>query len=144
MRDARPIIDQLGLSPHPEGGWYVETWRSDVTIAGAEGGERASATAIYFLLESHQHSAWHRVDASEIWLWHMGDPLLVSQKRQHDGEPHSAILGPDLAAGQRPQFLVPAHQWQATTPLRNGAIGWTLVSCIVSPGFEFAGFELAG
>lgn len=131
---AHEIIDRLGLSPHPEGGWYRETWRAD-----APQGERASATAIHFLLEAHQHSHWHRVDAAELWFWHAGWPLALEIARDAAGPVETIRLGPDVLDGNRPQGLVPPGWWQAAHPLG----GWTLVSCVVSPGFDFDGFELA-
>jgi predicted cupin superfamily sugar epimerase len=131
---AAAIIEKLDLAPHPEGGWYRETWRAE-----AEAGERPSATAIHFLLEPHQRSHWHRVDAAEIWLWHAGDPLTLSIAEHDAGPLRRIVLGPDVLAGEEPQALVPPGHWQAAEP--RG--GWTLVSCVVSPGFDFAGFELA-
>ena len=111
------------MAPHPEGGHYVETWR------GPDRGDgRASATAIYFLLRAGERSHWHRVDADEIWLFHRGSPLRLSI----DTTEH--VLGPD-----QPQIRVAAHAWQAAEPTGE----YTLVSCIVVPGFEFDGFELA-
>jgi len=134
MDDAETIIERLKLLPHPEGGWYRETWRAD-----AAPGERAGATAIYFLLEAGQRSHWHRVDAAELWLWHAGAPLRLLTAAREAGPVIEASLGPDLAAGEAPQRLVPPHHWQATETTG----GWALVSCIVAPGFDFAGFELA-
>lgn len=134
MADAQEIIDRLGLQPHPEGGWYCETWRAD-----AADGERASATAIYFLLEAGQQSHWHRVDATEIWLWHAGSPLLLGTAASDAGPVVDVRLGPDVVSGQAPQHLIPTGHWQAA----RADQGWALVSCIVSPGFEFPGFELA-
>lgn len=122
------IIEKLGMLPHPEGGHYVETYR-----APAAAGERAVCTAIHFLLRRGERSHWHRVDAVEIWLWHAGDPLRLLV----DGA--TLTLGPDLLAGQQLQGVVPAHAWQAASSL--GA--WSLVSCVVAPGFDFTGFELA-
>lgn len=122
------IVATLGMQPHPEGGWYVETWR-----APAAAGERAAGTAIYFLLRAGERSHWHKVDAAELWLWHAGSPLLL----EIDREQHR--LGPDLANGERPQAVVPPDAWQAARSLGD----WTLVSCVVTPGFEFAGFTLA-
>ncbi len=127
------IIRTLGLQPHPEGGWFVETYR-DVGAAGARG----CATAIYFMLEAHQRSHWHKVDAAELWLWHAGGPLRL-EIAAGDAPRRALDLGPDLALGQRPQALVPAEAWQSAAPLD----GWALVSCVVAPAFEFAGFELA-
>jgi hypothetical protein len=129
--DARSIIETLSMQPHPEGGHYAETWRGP---AGPDG--RPTATAIYFLLRAGERSHWHRVDASEAWLHHAGAPLMLSI---HDGATTTVTLGGDLAAGERPQAVVPAHAWQAARSLGE----WTLVSCIVAPGFEFDGFELA-
>ncbi len=132
---AEAIIRTLGLAPHPEGGWYGETFRDSAVDQNG----RPRCTAIYFLLEAHQTSAWHKVDATEIWLWHAGAPLRLSIAAELGGPVEDATLGPDLAAGQRPQGVVPAHAWQSARSL--GA--WTLVSCVVAPGFSFDGFELA-
>ncbi|MEM7190129.1 MAG: cupin domain-containing protein [Pseudomonadota bacterium] len=131
--NAKDIIERLDLSPHPEGGWYAETWREETT-----GGDRPAGTAIYYLLEAGDFSHWHRVDATEIWHWYNGAPLsLTVSPDGHDAA--SAVLGPEIAAGQRPQRIVPAGYWQTATSL--GA--WTLVGCTVSPGFQFEGFEMA-
>ena len=130
---ADEIIKTLGLAEHPEGGWFRETWRAE-----APAGERAAGTAIYYLLKAGEVSHWHRVDAAEIWHWYAGGPMSMTvSPNGHDAE--SFLLGPEIAAGQRPQRIVPAGWWQTTTSL--GA--WTLVGCTVSPGFEFAGFEMA-
>ncbi|MEJ7934780.1 cupin domain-containing protein [Sphingobium sp. AN558] len=132
-QDARAVIEALALSPHPEGGWFRETWRADP----GEGG-RARGTAILFLLEANQRSHWHRVDGDEYWFWHGGAPLALSVAVEGAMTRHIR-LGMDIAAGERPQALVPAHAWQAASPVN----GWTLVGCTVVPGFEFAGFDLA-
>lgn len=118
----------------PEGGWYRETWRAE-----AEPGQRAGATAILFLLAAGDRSHWHRVDAAELWLWHAGSPLILSMAAGEQEAARRVRLGPDVLAGEMPQVLVAPHHWQAAEP--DG--GWSLVSCVVSPGFEFAGFELA-
>lgn len=128
--DADLIIATLGLAPHPEGGWYRETWKGPL-ING-----RACGTAILFLLKAGEQSHWHRVDADEIWLWHAGAPLILSIGAT-DACDH--MLGPDVLAGQSPQIVVPAHDWQAARTTGT----YTLVSCTVSPGFQFTGFELA-
>lgn len=127
------IVAALGMKPHPEGGWYVETFRD------APAGGRGHSTAIYFLLERGQVSAWHRVkDAAEVWHFHAGAPLALSISE--DGGPVARhTLGPDLAAGERPQAVVPANWWQTATSLGD----WTLVGCTVAPGFDFASFEMA-
>ena len=137
MRAAKALIEELRLSPHPEGGWFRETWR-----APAVEGARAAATAIHFLLESHQRSHWHKVDATEIWLWQAGDPLLLSLSSGDAGPVREVKLGADVIAGDAPQVIVQPDEWQAATPL-PGREGYSLVSCIVSPAFEFAGFTLA-
>lgn len=134
MDEARAIISALQLSPHPEGGWYRETWR-----AAAGPGTRAGGTAIHFLLEAGQRSHWHRVDAAELWLWHAGHSLEVHVAEAENGATRTTRLGGDVVGGYAPQCLVPANRWQST----EAPHGWALVSCIVVPGFEFAGFELA-
>lgn len=130
MDRAEEIIARLDLQPHPEGGWYRQTW------VGPEVAGRASGTAILFLLRAGEVSHWHRVDADEIWLWHAGAPLILSLG-QTAARHHR--LGPDVLAGEAPQIVVPAGHWQAARPLGV----YTLVSCTVSPGFRFAGFDLA-
>jgi uncharacterized protein len=130
---AAEIVDRLGLQQHPEGGWYAETWRH----AAGDGG-RGAGSAIYYLLAEGQRSHWHRVDATEIWHFYAGDPLLL--RIHHQGEPtRTSVLGNDLGAGQVPQAIVPEGAWQSAEP--TGA--WALVGCTVSPGFTFEGFELA-
>jgi uncharacterized protein len=130
---AREVIRLLDLKPHPEGGWYAETFRDG---AGPDG--RGWSTCIYYLLDVGEVSHWHRVDAGELWFWHAGGPLALSISE--DGVTARAVrLGPDLRAGQRPHAVVPAGAWQAAESL--GA--WTLVSCVVTPGFRFDGFEMA-
>lgn len=135
--EARRIIDRLELQPHPEGGWYRETWR-----APAAEGARASATAIHFLLEAGQVSHWHRVDAAEIWLWHGGDALELATSASDSGPVEHTLLGGDIVGGQAVQHVIPAQWWQAARPIA-GNHGYVLVSCVVSPGFTFDGFELA-
>ena len=129
---AEELIEELGLQPHPEGGHFAETWRG---TTGPDG--RAVGTAIYFLLARHERSHWHRIDATEVWHYHSGDPLRL---RIVDGDERtSALLGPDVSSGARPQVIIPPHAWQSAETTGD----WTLVSCTVSPGFEFDGFELA-
>jgi hypothetical protein len=131
---ARAIIETLRLSAHPEGGWYRETWRAPYAD-----GMRATASAILFLLDAGERSHWHRVDATELWLWHSGSPLVLATAPRDGDAPTETILGPDVLAGEAPQLVVPAFHWQAA----EAKDGWALVSCIVSPGFDFAGFTLA-
>jgi predicted cupin superfamily sugar epimerase len=134
MTSAAEIIATLGLVPHPEGGWYSETFRD------AAGGPRGHSTAIYFLLEAGQLSAWHRVkDAVEVWHFHAGAPLALSMHEEGSGSVIEQVLGVALAAGERPQIVVPADWWQSARSLGE----WTLVGCTVAPGFDFAAFELA-
>ena len=127
------IIATLGMRPHPEGGHYVEAYRDSPPDGG-----RGAATAIYFLLQAGEISAWHRVDAVEIWHWYGGAPLVLTIS-ENGRDASACYLGPDLTARQRPQRVVPAGAWQTAESL--GA--WTLVGCTVSPAFEFSGFELA-
>lgn len=128
------LIARLGLEKHPEGGWYRETWRAESDDDG-----RAAGTAIYFLLEEGQKSHWHKVDADEIWLWHAGSPIWLLQAPDGDTAPDSFRLGPNILNGEMPQQRVPAGHWQAA----EVDSGWALVSCVVVPGFEFSGFEMA-
>ena len=138
MPDAKDLIRRLELQPHPEGGWYRETWRG---AAGADG--RAIGTAILFLLEAHQRSHWHRVDADELWIWQLGDPLALLTAEDDDATVKRTILGSSVASGQMLQSVVSKMAWQAAEPLANVQNGFTLVSCVVTPGFQFDGFELA-
>lgn len=135
---AQNLIEQLGLAAHPEGGWYRETWRGE---AGPDG--RASGTAIIFLLCAGEASHWHTVDAAELWLWQAGDPVELRLSATDAGPARSVILGSDVAAGQQLQGLVAPGEWQAARPHGAPVHGYSLVSCVVVPGFDFAGFRLA-
>jgi predicted cupin superfamily sugar epimerase len=130
---AEEIIDLLGLTPHPEGGAFRETFRDPDGPAG-----RGYATAIYYLLRAGEVSHWHRVDAAEVWHFHAGDPLELAVA-DAGGTVTRHRLGADLATGERPQAVVPARAWQSARS--TGA--WTLVGCTVAPGFHFDGFEMA-
>lgn len=130
---AQEIIVKLGLAPHPEGGWFRETWREP-----AHDGGRGLATAILFLLEAGQVSHWRRVDAAELWLHQAGGPLLLGVA-ETDGTLTERRLGGDILSGDLPQALVKPGQWQSARALE----GWALVACVVAPAFEFGGFELA-
>jgi hypothetical protein len=132
MDDADRIIATLGLEPHPEGGWYRQTWVAD-------GPGRPTGTCIHFLLKAGERSHWHRVDAAEIWHFYAGGPLILSVAPGREGPARDLVLGADVLAGEAPQIVVPAHHWQAARS--TGA--YTLVGCTVSPGFRFDGFELA-
>jgi len=127
------VRSALGLTPHPEGGHYRELWRDQPTS-----GQRGACSSILFLLAAGERSAWHHVDAVEIWLWQGGSPLMLGIAEPRTGR-QQVRLGPNLAGRKLLQTVVPAHAWQDARSL--GA--WTLVSCIVAPAFEFAGFELA-
>lgn len=139
---AEEVVRLLGLLPHPEGGAYRETFR-----APAPDGERGASTAIYYLLRSGELSAWHRVDADEVWHHYAGAPLELALSApsapsapSDNGEERTTLrLGKDLAAGERPQAVVPAGVWQSARSLGE----WTLVGCTVAPAFQFSGFEMA-
>jgi predicted cupin superfamily sugar epimerase len=141
---AADVIRLLELKPHPEGGYFRKTFRDAPppdplaqAREGKVGGVRAASTAIYFLLARGERSHWHRIDAAEVWHWHAGAALALNiacaSGREH------VTLGSNLAAGERPQAIVPAHAWQSAQSLGE----WTLCGCTVAPGFEFAKFELA-
>jgi len=131
---AQDIIEALGMQPHPEGGYYAETFRDPITDASG----RAASTLIYFLLPEGVLSRWHKVDAVESWHWYAGSPLELSISADgRDKQVHR--LGPDLLNGERPQGIVPRDGWQQARSL--GA--WTLIGCTVAPGFQFEGFEMA-
>ena len=133
--DWRAVVERFGMAAHPEGGWYVETWR-----AAAHDKERPVASAILFLLAAGQSSHWHRVDADELWQYSGGEALELLIAPSEGGRPIDRHrLGPDVTNGDEVQVVVPAGAWQAARPL--GA--WTLVGCIVAPAFTFDGFELA-
>jgi predicted cupin superfamily sugar epimerase len=131
--DMPAVIRLLALQRHPEGGWYRETWRHE-----DPDGHRGAGTAIYYLLGAGEVSAWHRVDATEIWHWYAGAPLRLDLAAS-TGPIGYNRLGRDLLAGERPQIIAPAGIWQSAQSL--GA--WSLVGCTVSPAFEFSGFEMA-
>jgi predicted cupin superfamily sugar epimerase len=130
---AAEIVARLELKPHPEGGHYRETFRDSRTDADG----RARSTAIYFLLARGERSHWHRIDAVEVWHYYAGDALTL--KIADDDGQWSFKLGPNLAAGEQPQAIVPPHAWQSAESTGD----WTLVGCSVAPGFDFATFEVA-
>ena len=145
MKTARDWVDALGLQPHPEGGYFKETYRSTESVDQAHlpprfGGSRAFSTAIYFLLEAGQVSAWHRIKSDELWHFYDGGPLEISV-RMANGQTEVHSLGLDLEAGERPQIVIPANHWFSARPKTGTA--YTLVGCTVSPGFDFADFTLA-
>ncbi len=131
--DAESIIKHLGLQPHPEGGHYKEIYSNPEGFNG-----RPYCTSIYFLLKAGETSHWHKVDAAEVWAYHAGASLALEVAVT--GGPNKLIwLGSDLLEGQQPQAIVPANAWCSAKSLGD----WTLVGCIVAPGFQFSGFELA-
>ncbi|MEI2418398.1 cupin domain-containing protein [Orrella sp. JC864] len=131
--EADRIIEKLGLAPHPEGGHYRQTW-----IAPSTAG-RPSGTSILFLLKEGEVSHWHRIDATEIWHFHAGAPLVLETADTTEGPASRVILGPDVLGGHAPQAIVAPHAWQSARSTGK----WTLVGCTVSPAFRFEGFELA-
>ena len=131
------IIRRLGLTPHPEGGHFRETWR-DVPANGGRG----SGTAIYYLLKAGEVSRWHKVDAVEIWHFYAGDPLELRIAQRGSDPVATHLLGRDIENSERPQIIVPKDAWQSAR-IATPKIGWVLVGCTVSPAFDFAGFELA-
>jgi uncharacterized protein len=138
-----PLADMLNLIPHPEGGWFRETWRSPVEFhPSGYDGPRAAATAIYFLLQPGEQSRWHVVRSAELWMWHRGGPLalkLGGSGQRPEAQTELVIVGPDLAGGQQLQVVIPGGVWQTAAPAGDEPV---LVSCVVAPGFDFADFRL--
>jgi uncharacterized protein len=132
--DTRPATaTALDLLPHPEGGWFRQTWASPVSFTPpGYPGPRAAATLIYFLLGPGDESRSHMVRSDEIWLWHSGGPLTLQV-----GDSPAITLGPDVPAGQLPHYVVPGGAWQSARPATDAEV---LVSCVVAPGFDFADF----
>lgn len=139
MRGSAELIAQLALVPHPEGGHYRETYRAQHQVSTPRG-PRAASTAILFLLQEGERSHWHRIQSDEAWHFHGGDALLVHELSP-GGAATTTRLGMDLAGGEQPQHVVPAGSWFAAEPAPDSP--WSLVSCTVAPGFDFADFELA-
>ena len=131
-QDADALIRALDLAPHPEGGFFRETWVAD-------GPGRPAGTCIYFLLRGEDRNRWHRVDAAEIWHFYAGAPLVLSIAAGSSGPARDHVLGPDIAEGQRPQLIVPPDHWQ----MARSTGDFTLAGCTVSPGFRFEHFTLA-
>ena len=136
----KALVAGLGLQPHPEGGWFKETFREQP----ADGG-RGAMTQIFYLLGAGQVSAWHRVtDATEVWHHYDGGPLLLSVTDPDGRGLVEHRMGPDVLAGERPHVVVPAGWWQSARPIgAHPQSDWALCGCTVAPGFEFAGFEMA-
>lgn len=145
MNTARAWIDALEMTPHPEGGYFKETYRAGEAIEGAHlpprfGGARSFSTAIYFLLEAGQFSAFHRIKSDEVWHFYAGGPLEILSI-DPTGHLTTHRLGLDLTRGERPQATIPAGHWFASRPAPGTT--YTLVGCTVAPGFDFADFEMA-
>ena len=134
---ADELIESLELVPHPEGGWYRETWR-----AQAGEGERAAASAVYYVIKPGEKSQWNRVDAHEIWLWHGGDPVDLFIAATDADQPRTVRLGGRVTESEVPQVIVPAGHWQSAAAVK-GQAGYAFISCIVAPAFDFGGYELA-
>lgn len=146
VKKLSPLVEQLGLHPHIEGGWYRELWKANFTIPQQVLGEpysgpRAAASSIYFLLHGDEFSDWHKVYSDELWMWHSGSPLLLILGGTEDDPAtrKEIVVGPNIAAGQLPQALVPANEWQMAKPLGDEPV---LVSCVVAPGFHYDDFKL--
>ncbi|WP_328306696.1 cupin domain-containing protein [Streptomyces sp. NBC_00442] len=142
MSEISDLVALLGLEPHPEGGWFRETWRTGPSaVPDGYPGRRPFATGIYFLLHPGEASRWHRVRSDELWLWHRGGPLTLrlGGGAATPGTESVAVLGPDIASGQLPQLLVPAGAWQSAEPVGAEPV---LLSCVVAPGFDFEDFEM--
>ncbi|MDZ7733308.1 MAG: cupin domain-containing protein [Acidimicrobiia bacterium] len=132
--DADDVIEELGLEPHPEGGWFAEVW----THPDADGSGRPRGSSIYCLLREGERSHWHRVDVPEMWHHYAGDPLHLAVSADGEEVDH-LVLGPDVTVGERPQLVVPAGHWQSAESMGD----WTLAGCSLAPGFDWDGFELA-
>ena len=134
MESPDEIIKQLNLAPHPEGGHFCETYVGDQELRSG----RKICSVIYYLLKYDEYSHWHRVDATECWFWHAGAPLLLTISENGEST-NSVTLGTGINLGQFPHFVVPKNNWQTAVTTGN----WTLVSCLVTPAFEYKGFQLA-
>lgn len=143
--NAAELVAALDLRPHPEGGWFRETWRAAETIPADAlperfSGPRSHGTAIYFMLARGQRSALHRIASDEVWCFHVGAPLVI--ETIIEGQRVTQRLGLDLAKGEAPQRVVPHGVWFGAYPDPDAREDYTLVTCTVAPGFDFADFEL--
>jgi predicted cupin superfamily sugar epimerase len=139
------LVEIYGMKPHPEGGFYAETYRSKENIPRSGlpsrfSGSRSISTAIFFLLPRGHKSCLHRIQSDEVWHFYLGDPLIISQIHG-DGRVEEIVLGNDITKGQRPQFVVPAGSWFGSAPIDGGT--FSFVGCTVAPGFDFQDFEMA-
>lgn len=139
MQDIQSIIDQLQLLPHVEGGFYRETYRSEQSHQTSSGLVRSFSTLIYFLLPSGRYSKFHRIASDELWLYHLGAPVAIHQLLI-DGTLQTDILGSNIESGHQLQVLIPAGTLFGAEVL--GEDTFALSACMVSPGFDFADFNL--
>ena len=137
--NSQKLVDILKLEPHPEGGYYKETYRCEETVTLENGDVRNISTAIYYLLENENKSSFHRIKSDELWFFHQGEPLEIVFIK--DGKLHIIILGNSLENGEVPQVRIEANVWFGAKI--SGGKGHSLVSCTVAPGFDFLDFELA-
>jgi len=137
--NAQATIDRLKLVPHPEGGYYKETYRSDYRIFNDRKETRHACTAIYYLLKDEDKSLFHRIRSDELWFFHSGQPLEIVSIE--DDRLNTIVLGNDIENGEVPQLRIAANTWFAAC--LKDANGFSLVSCTVSPGFDFADFSMA-
>lgn len=137
--NSKDLIQTLQLQPHPEGGYFKETYRAEKTVALEAEKVRSVSTAIYYLLEDQDFSAFHRIQSDELWFFHQGEPLEIVSIQE--GKLVSEILGNNVTKGEKPQVIIPAKVWFAARI--QSSSGYALVSCTVAPGFDFADFELA-
>jgi predicted cupin superfamily sugar epimerase len=133
------IIQQLQLLPHPEGGYYKETYRGEQLVAGKNGKPRNVSTAIYYMLQNDDKSHFHRIQSDELWFFHQGEAFEIVAII--NGNATTFVLGNDFAGGAMPQVVIPANTWFASR-VKNGK-GYALASCTVAPGFDFDDFEMA-
>lgn len=143
MTGRPPLAEQLDLQPHPEGGWFRETWRSSASLRPpGYAGQRSAGTAIYFLLHPGEESRWHLVRSDELWFWHSGGSLVLQLGGNGDqpAPANEIVLGGDVSSAEQPQAVVPGGTWQHAMPAGEHPV---LVSCVVVPGFDFADFRLA-
>jgi predicted cupin superfamily sugar epimerase len=133
------IIKQFKLEPHPEGGYYAETYRSTQIVANNKDESRNISTAIYYLLEDKDKSHFHRILSDELWFFHQGEAL--EMLILNDNKVNTILIGNNIAEGEIPQVIIPANTWFAAK-IKNER-GYSLVSCTVAPGFNFLDFELA-
>jgi len=135
---AEDIIKELGLLPHPEGGYFRRTYCCENPAS-----DRGYMSTIYYLMKSNMQNLWHQIDAAELWLWHAGSPVQLSVAADKKTAPATYLLGPDIISHERPQILIPGKMWNQAQVVDQTPGSWSLVSCCVSPEFVFQNLELA-